>query len=83
MRDYNVSSWHNTHSSSLLKVSKREVTAGTEEINAAHILQELLLLWTMHCHLPNVLLSISEFMQFPGQTVYMRVVAVLFVCWVF
>lgn len=61
MRDYNVSLWHNTHNSSLLKVSETEIAAETEEINAASILQETLLLWTMHCHLPDVLFSTSDF----------------------
>lgn len=47
MRDYDVSLWDNTHNYSLLKVAKTEITAETEKINAAHILQESLQLWTM------------------------------------
>lgn len=48
MRDYEASLQHNTHNSSLLQVSKTEITAETKKINAAHILQDSLQLWTMH-----------------------------------
>lgn len=46
--DYVVSLWYNIYNSSLLKVSKTEITAEAEKINAAHILKESLQLWTTH-----------------------------------
>lgn len=74
MRDYDVSLRHNTRNSSLLKVSKTEITAETEMISAAHIITRIFtaLDHALVIYLKFYFLNMSEFIQFPDQTVYMR-----------